>query len=208
MYVRYIQLAQPNVWTFEFDPETHGFKITSTDPELLIIGFDEGQLLDNGDGTYTPRESCYDKSVETYKVLDNNLLQIQPMYKTYNDENNTQKTDGYAVFAKHPGVPDAISGTDYSDLYLPKEQEKPLAPEQPNMALLVGYDAENHGLILSNKATTPSGYLDGTVAPYGKGTKDNVQRSILTYDANAHNATIGVFNVGRVPIMNVQQEGL
>lgn len=207
LYVRYIQLAQPNVWTFDYDESTECITISATDDSLIYVGFDEGQLLDNGDGTYTPRSSCRDKAVTTYDVFANNLLYIKPMYKTYNDENSQQQTNGVAVFAKHPGVPDATPGEVYSVLYSPKELDKPLAPEHSNMAILVGYDSENHGLVLSNKALSPSGYFDNTTAPYGKGSEDSVQRSDLVYDSATHKISVDVFNVGRVPIVTVQQEG-
>lgn len=123
------------------------------------------------------------------------------MYKTYRDENNAQYTNGRALFAKHPGVPNAQSNTDYSVLYEPKEPDKPLAPEQPNMALLLGVDKDNHRLVISNKAVAPSGYFDGTLAPYGKGSADRVQRSkVLITD---HKLELAMYNVRRTLTLSV-----
>lgn len=207
LYLRYMQLAQPNVWTFSYDSDLHKLSVVSTDPSYLTVGFDEGQLIDNGDGTYTPRESCYDKDTISEGVISEyGALVLQPMYKTYNDENNVQHTDGPAVFAKKPGVPDASVGTEYSVLYKPKEQDKPLAVEQPNMALLVGYDSENQALKISNDANTPNSYFDNTPAPYGKGSEDGVQRSDVSYDAETHAIKLSVFNVRRVPTWSVTHE--
>lgn len=201
LYLRYIQLAQPNVWYFNYNAEKHSLEIVSTEEGTTMIGFDMGQLDANGDGTYTPKQSCYDKDLITYPVVSDNALNIEVLYKTYRDENDVQYTDGRALFAKHPGVPDAQSGTDYSVLYEPKVPDKPLAPEQPNMALLIGVDKDNHKLLVSNKAVAPSGYFDGTLAPYGKGTADGVQRSKVTF--TNHKLELATYNVRRTLVMSV-----
>lgn len=201
LYLRYIQLAQPNVWTFNYNAENHSLEITTTEAGTTTLGFDMGQLDDNGDGTYTPKATCYDNDLIAYPVVSDGALNIERMYKTYRDENNAQHTNGRALFARHPGVPDAQSGLGYSVLYEPKELDKPLAPEQPNMALLLGVDKDNHKLVISNKAVAPSGYLDGTLAPYGEGSSERVQRSrvLLT----EHKIDLSIYNVRRTLTLSV-----
>lgn len=201
LYLRYIQLAQPNVWTFNYNAEKHSLEIITTEAGTTTLGFDMGQLDDNGDGTYTPKATCYDNDLIAYPVVSDGALNIERMYKTYRDENNVQHTNGRALFARHPGVPDAQSGLDYSVLYEPKEPDKPLAPEQPNMALLLGVDKANHRLVISNKAVAPSGYLDGTLAPYGEGSADRVQRSKVSF-VN-HKIALSMYNVRRTLTLSV-----
>lgn len=201
LYLRYIQLAQPNVWTFNYNAEKHSLEITTTEAGATTLGFDMGQLDDNGDGTYTPKAICYDNDLIAYPVVSDGALDIERMYKTYRDENNVQHTDGRALFARHPGVPDAQSGLEYSVLYEPKEPDKPLAPEQPNMALLLGVSKDNHSLVISNKAVAPSGYLDGTLAPYGKGSADRVQRSKVLF--TDHKIDLSIYNVRRTLTLSV-----
>lgn len=203
LYLRYIQLAQPNVWTFNYNAEKHSLEILSNEEGTTTIGFDMGQLDDNGDSTYTPKPSCYDKDLIAYPVVSDNALNVEVMYKTYNDENNVQYTNGRALFAKHPGMPDAQSGVTYSALYEPKEPDKPLATEQPNMALLLGVDKANHKLVVSNKAVAPSGYFDNTLAPYGKGSADKVQRSKVSFVD--HKVELSLYNVRRTLTLNVTQ---
>ena len=203
LYLRYIQLAQPNVWTFTYNPEKHSLEIISNEEGTTTIGFDRSQLDDNGDGTYTPKPSCYDKALIAYPVVSDNALNVDVMYKTYNDENNVQHTDGRALFAKHPGVPDAQSGVAYSVLYEPKESDKPLAPEQPNMALLLGVDKNEPKLLISNKAVAPSGYFDDTLAPYGEGSADSVQRSKASFAD--HKVELALYNVRRTLTLSVTQ---
>ena len=203
LYLRYIQLAQPNVWTFTYNLEKHSLDIISNKEGTATIGFDMGQLDNNGDGTYTPKPSCYDNDLIAYPVISDKSLNVDVMYKTYNDENNIQHTNGRALFAKHPGVPDAQSDTDYSVLYEPKEPDKPLAPEQPNMAILLGVDNDNHNLVVSNKAVAPSAYFDDTLAPYGKGSADRVQRSSLSL-VN-HKVELAMYNVRRTLTLSVTQ---
>ena len=200
-YLRYIQLAQPNVWTFNYNVEKHSLEITTTEAGTTTLGFDMGQLEDNGEGTYTPKATCYDNDLIAYSVVSDGALRIEGMYKTYRDENNVQHTNGRALFARHPGVPDAQSGLDYSVLYEPKEPDKPLAPEQPNMALLLGVDKDNHKLVISNKAVAPSGYLDGTLAPYGEGSADRVQRSKVLF--TDHKIDLSMYNVRRTLTLSV-----
>ena len=203
LYLRYIQLAQPNVWTFNYNAEKHSLDIISTEEGTTTIGFDMGQLDDNGDGTYTPKSSCYDKDLIAYPVVLDAALNVEVMYKTYKDENDLQHTNGRALFAKHPGLPDAQSGVTYSALYKPKEPDKPLAPEQPNMALLLGVDKDNHKLVVSNKAVEPSDYFDDTLAPYGKGSADRVQRSKLSLVE--HKVELALYNVRRTLTLSVTQ---
>ena len=200
-YLRYIQLAQPNVWTFNYNVEKHSLEITTTEAGTTTLGFDMGQLEDNGDGTYAPKATCYDNDLIAYSVVSDGALRIEGMYKTYRDENNVQHTNGRALFARHPGVPDAQSGLDYSVLYEPKEPDKPLAPEQPNMALLLGVDKDNHKLVISNKAVAPSGYLDGTLAPYGEGSADRVQRSKVLF--TDHKIDLSMYTVRRTLTLSV-----
>lgn len=200
-YLRYIQLAQPNVWTFNYNVEKHSLEITTTEAGTTTLGFDMGQLEDNGDGTYTPKAICYDNDLIAYSVVSDGALRIEGMYKTYRDENNVQHTNGRALFARHPGVPDAQSGLDYSVLYEPKDPDKPLAPEQPNMALLLGVDKDNHKLVISNKAVAPSGYLDGTLASYGEGSADRVQRSKVLF--TDHKIDLSMYNVRRTLTLSV-----
>lgn len=201
LYLRYIQLAQPNVWAFSYNPEKHSLEIISNEEGTTTIGFDMGQLEDNGDGTYTPKPSCYDKDLFAYPVVSDGALNVVVLYKTYRDENDLQHTDGRALFAKHPGVPEAQSGVNYSVLYEPKEPDKPIAPEQPNIAVLIGVDRANHKLVVSNKAVAPSGYFDNTLALYGEGSADKVQRSkvVLT----AHKVELATYNVRRTLILSV-----
>lgn len=201
LYLRYIQLAQPNVWTFNYNAEKHSLEVTTTEAGTTTLGFDMGQLDDNGDGTYTPKATCYDNDLIAYPVVSDGALNIERMYKTYRDENNVQHTNGRALFARHPGVPDAQSGLDYSVLYEPKEPDKPLAPEQPNMALLLGVAKNDHSLVISNKAVAPSGYLDGTLAPYGKGSEDRVQRSKVLF--TDHKIDLSMYNVRRTLTLSV-----
>lgn len=203
LYLRYIQLAQPNVWTFNYNAEKHSLEIISNEAGTTTIGFDMGQLDDNGDGTYTPKAICYDKDLIAYPVVSAGVLNVDVMYKIYNDENNVQHTDGRALFAKHPGVPDAQSGVTYSALYEPKEPDKPLAPEQSNIALLLGVDKDNHRLVVSNKAVVPSGYFDGTLAPYGEGSADRVQRSKVSFVD--HKVELSLYNVRRTLTLSVTQ---
>ena len=203
LYLRYIQLAQPNVWTFTYNPEKHSLEIISNEEGTTTMGFDMGQLDDNGDGTYTPKATCYDNDLIAYPVVSDNALNLEVMYKTYNDENNVQHTDGRALFAKQPGVPEAQSGVDYSALYEPKEPDKPLAPEQPNMALLLGVDKDSHKLVISNKAVAPSGYFGETLAPYGEGSADRVQRSKLSLVE--HKVELALYNVRRTLTLSVTQ---
>ena len=203
LYLRYIQLAQPNVWTFTYNPEKHSLEIISNEEGTTTIGFDMGQLDDNGDGTYTPKAICCDKDLVAYPVVSDNALNLEVMYKTYNDENNVQHTDGRALFAKHPGVPEAQSGVAYSALYEPKELDKPLAPEQPNMALLLGVDKDSHKLVISNKAVAPSGYFADTLAPYGEGSADRVQRSKVSF-VN-HKVELSLYKVRRTLTLSVTQ---
>lgn len=203
LYLRYIQLAQPNVWTFNYNAEKHSLEIISNEAGTTTIGFDMGQLDDNGDGTYTPKAICYDKDLIAYPVVSDGVLNVDVMYKIYNDENNVQHTDGRALFAKHPGVPDAQSGVTYSALYEPKEPDKPLAPEQSNIALLLGVDKDNHRLVVSNKAIVPSGYFDGTLAPYGEGSADRVQRSKVSFVD--HKVELSLYNVRRTLTLSVTQ---
>lgn len=203
LYLRYIQLAQPNVWTFNYNAEKHSLEIISNEEGTITIGLDMGQLDDNGDGTYTPKSSCYDKDLTTYLIISDNTLSMDGMYKTYNNENGVQQTNGRALFARHPGVPDAQSGVAYSVLYAPKEPDKPLAPEQPNMALLLGVDKDHHNLVVSNKAVAPSGYFDNILAPYGEGSADRVQRSsVLFVD---HKLELAMYNVRRTLTLSVTQ---
>lgn len=203
LYLRYIQLAQPNVWTFTYNPEKHSLDIISNKEGTATIGFDMGQLDNNGDGTYTPKPSCYDNDLIAYPVISDKALNVDVMYKTYNDENNVQHTNGRALFAKHPGVPDAQSGTAYSVLYEPKEPDNPLAPEQPNMAILLGVNKDSHKLVISNKAIAPSDYFDDTLAPYGKGSADKVQRSKVSFvDPKVE---LSLYNVRRTLTLNVTQ---
>ena len=201
LYLRYIQLAQPNVWTFNYNAEKHSLEITTTETGATTLGFDMGQLDDNGDGTYTPKATCYDNDFIAYPVVSDGALNIERMYKTYRDENNVQHTNGRALFARHPGVPDAQSGLEYSVLYEPKEPDKPLAPEQPNMALLLGVDKDSHSLVISNRAVAPSGYLDGTLAPYGEGSADRVQRSKVSF--TEHKIDLSMYNVRRTLTLSV-----
>lgn len=203
LYLRYIQLAQPNVWTFTYNPEKHSLDIISNKEGTATIGFDMGQLDNNGDGTYTPKPSCYDNDLIAYPVISDKALNVDVMYKTYNDENNVQHTNGRALFAKHPGVPDAQSGTAYSVLYEPKEPDNPLAPEQPNMAILLGVNKDSHKLVISNKAIAPSDYFDDTLAPYGKGSADKVQRSKVSFVAPK--VELSLYNVRRTLTLNVTQ---
>ena len=201
LYLRYIQLAQPNVWTFTYNPEKHSLEIISNEEGTTTMGFDMGQLDDNGDGTYTPKATCYDNDLIAYPVVSDNALNLEVMYKTYNDENNVQHTDGRALFAKHPGVPEAQSGVAYSALYEPKELDKPLAPEQPNMALLLGVDKDGSKLLISNKAVAPSGYFADTLAPYGEGSADRVQRSKASFVD--HKVELSLYNVRRTLTLSV-----
>lgn len=201
LYLRYIQLAQPNVWTFDYNAEKHSLDIISNEAGTTTLGFDMGQLDDNGDGTYTPKPSCYDNDLIAYPVVSDNALNVEVMYKTYNDKNAVQQTNGRALFAKHPGVPDAQSGVTYSVLYEHKDPAKPLAPEQPNMAMLLGVDKDTHKLVISNKAVTPSGYFDGTLAPYGEGSADKVQRSKV--EVTAHRVELAMYNVRRTLTLSV-----
>ena len=203
LYLRYIQLAQPNVWTFTYNPEKHSLEIISNEEGTTTIGFDMGQLYDNGDGTYTPKAICYDNDLIAYPVVSDNALNLEVMYKTYNDENDVQHTDGRALFARHPGVPEAQSGVAYSALYEPKELDKPLAPEQPNMALLLGVDKDGSKLLISNKAVAPSDYFDDTLAPYGEGSADGVQRSKLSLVE--HKVELSLYNVRRTLTLSVTQ---
>lgn len=201
LYLRYIQLAQPNVWTFNYNAEKHSLDIISNEAGTMTLGFYMGQLDANGDGTYTPKASCYDNDLIAYPVVSDNALNLEVMYKTYNDKNAIQQTNGRALFAKHPGVPDAQSGTAYSVLYRPKDPAKPLAPEQPNMAMLLGVDKDTHKLVISNKAVAPSGYFDGTLAPYGEGSADKVQRSKVSLVE--HKVELAMYNVRRTLILSV-----
>ena len=201
LYLRYIQLAQPNVWSFNYNAEKHSLEIVSDEEGTTTLGFDMGQLDDNGDGTYTPKATCYDNDLLTYPVVSDGALSLEGMYKTYRDENNVQYTDGRALFAKHPGLPDVQSGTAYSVLYEPKEPDKPLAPEQPNMAILLGVAKDSHSLVISNKAVAPSGYLDGTLAPYGEGAEDRVQRSKVLF--TDHKLELAMYNVRRTLTLSV-----
>lgn len=203
LYLRYIQLAQPNVWTFNYNAEKHSLEIISNKAGTTMLGFDMGQLNDNGDGTYTPKPSCYDNDLIAYPVISDKSLNVDVMYKTYNDENNIQHTNGRALFAKHPGVPEAQSGVAYSVLYEPKEPDKPLAPEQPNMALLLGVDKDEHKLAISNKAVAPSGYFEEILAPYGEGSADRVQRSKLSLVE--HKVELAMYNVRRTLTLSVTQ---
>ena len=203
LYLRYIQLAQPNVWTFTYNPEKHSLEIISNEEGTTTIGFDMGQLDDNGDGTYTPKATCYDNDLIAHPVVSDNALNLEVMYKTYNDENNVQHTDGRALFARHPSVPEAQSETDYSVLYEPKELDKPLAPEQPNMALLLGVDKDSPKLLISNKAVAPSYYFDDTLAPYGEGSADRVQRSKVSFVD--HKVELSLYNVRRTLTLSVTQ---
>ena len=203
LYLRYIQLAQPNVWTFTYNPEKHSLEIISNEEGTTTIGFDMGQLDDNGDGTYTPKATCYDNDLIAYPVVSDNALNVEVMYKTYNDENNVQHTNGRALFAKHPGVLDAQSGVAYSALYEPKEPDKPLAPEQPNMALLLGVDKNEPKLLISNKAVAPSDYFDDTLVPYGEGSADRVQRSKVSFVD--HKVELALYNVRRTLTLSVTQ---
>ena len=203
LYLRYIQLAQPNVWTFNYNAEKHSLEIISNEAGTTMLGFDMGQLDDNGDGTYTPKVTCYDNDLIAYPVVSDNALNVEVMYKTYNDENNVQHTNGRALFAKHPGVPDAQSGVTYSALYEPKEPDKPLAPEQSNIALLLGVDKDNHRLVVSNKAVAPSDYFDDTLAPYGEGSADRVQRSKVSFVD--HKVELSLYNVRRTLTLSVTQ---
>ncbi len=201
LYLRYIQLAQPNVWTFDYNAEKHSLDIISNEAGTTTLGFYMGLLDANGDGTYTPKASCYDNDLITYPVVSDNALNVEVMYKTYNDKNAVQQTNGRALFAKHPGVPDAQSGVVYSVLYKPKDPAKPLAPEQPNMAILLGVAKDTHKLVISNKAVTPSGYFDGTLAPYGEGSADKVQRSKVSLVA--HKVELAMYNVRRTLTLSV-----
>lgn len=201
LYLRYIQLAQPNVWAFNYNAEKHSLEIISNKEGTATLGFDMGQLDDNGDGTYIPKASCYAKDFITYPVVSDNALNVEVMYQTYKTENDVQQTDGHALFVKHPGVPKAQSGVDYSVLYEPKDPDKPLAPEQPNMALLAGVDKDDHKLVVSNKAVAPSGYFDGTLAPYGKGAGDGVQRSKALLIG--HKVELAMYNVRRTLTLSV-----
>ena len=203
LYLRYIQLAQPNVWTFNYNAEKHSLEIISNEAGTTMLGFDMGQLDDNGDGTYTPKVTCYDNDLIAYPVVSDNALNVEVMYKTYNDENNVQHTNGRALFAKHPGVPDAQSGVTYSALYEPKEPDKPLAPEQSNIALLLGVDKDNHRLVVSNKAVAPSDYFDDTLAPYGESPADRVQRSKASFVD--HKVELSLYNVRRTLTLSVTQ---
>lgn len=203
LYLRYIQLAQPNVWTFNYNAEKHSLEIISTEEGTTTIGFDMGQLDDNGDGTYTPKATCYDNDLIAYPVVSDNALNVEVMYKTYNDENNVQHTNGRALFARHPGVPEAQSGVAYSALYEPKEPDKPLAPEQPNMALLLGVDKNAPKLLISNKAVAPSDYFDDTLVPYGEGSADRVQRSKVAFVD--HKVELALYNVRRTLTLSVTQ---
>ena len=203
LYLRYIQLAQPNVWTFNYNAEKHSLEIISNEAGTTMLGFDMGQLDDNGDGTYTPKVTCYDNDLIAYPVVSDNALNVEVMYKTYNDENNVQHTNGRALFAKHPGVPDAQSGVTYSALYEPKEPDKPLAPEQSNIALLLGVDKDNHRLVVSNKAVAPSDYFDDTLAPYGESSADRVQRSKASFVD--HKVELSLYNVRRTLTLSVTQ---
>ena len=105
------------------------------------------------------------------------------------------------MFARHTGVPDAQSGLAYSVLYEPKEPDKPLAPEQPNMTLLLGVDKDNRKMMISNKAVAPSGYLEGTLAPYGEGSADRVQRSRVLF--TDHKIDLSMYNVRRTLTLSV-----
>ena len=199
LYLRYIQLAQPNVWAFNYNAEKHSLDIISNETGTTTIGFDLDQLDDNGDGTYTPKETCYDNIA--YPIVSDNALNVEVMYKTYNNKNAVQQTNGRALFARHPGVPEAQSGVAYSVLYEHKAPAKPLAPEQPNMAILLGVDKDNHKLVVSNKAVAPSEYFDGILAPYGEGSADKVQRSKVAI--TAHKVELAMYNVRRTLTLSV-----
>lgn len=203
LYLRYIQLAQPNVWTFNYNAEKHSLDIISNEAGTTTFGFDIGQLDANGDGTYTPKDSCYDNDLITYPVVSDNALNVEVMYKTYKNKNSVQQTNGRALFAKHPGVPDAQSGLAYSVLYEPKSPDKPLAPEQPNMTILLGVDKDEHKLVVSNKAVAPSGYFDGTLVPYGEGSADRVQRSKIALVG--HKVELTMYNVRRTLTLSIIQ---
>lgn len=204
LYLRYIQIAQPNFWEFEYDSTRHCFTANSQDLEALIVGFDEGQLTADPEqeGYYIPREAC--QSPDTAFIIEDGALKLTNCYITYNDENNDQQLNGKGVLVRKPIPISASPAIDYDVMYEPRDVTKPLPIEADYMAFLIGYDSTTHAIIMSNKRLSPTGYFEGKVANYGKQSIDRVERSTLTL--NNHVAEMQVFDVRRIATMTVTQE--
>ena len=71
------------------------------------------------------------------------------------------------------------------------------------MALLLGVDKDGSKLLISNKAVAPSDYFDDTLAPYGEGSADGVQRSKLSLVE--HKVELSLYNVRRTLTLSVTQ---
>lgn len=204
LYLRYIQIAQPNFWEFEYDSTRHCFTANSQDLEALIVGFDEGQLIadDEQEGYYIPREACH--SPDTAFIIEDGALKLANCYVTYNDENNNQQLNGKGVLVRKPIPINASPAINYDVMYEPRDVTKPLPIESDYMAFLIGYDSITHSIIMSNKRLSPTGYFEGKVANYGKQSIDRVERSTLT--VSNHIAEMQIFDVQRIATMTVTQE--
>ena len=204
LYIRYIQMAQPNFWEFEYNLTQHKLVTNSQTLDALIVGFDEGQLVPDAEqeGYFIPRLSCQDPN--SAFIIENGAIKLANCYITYKDENNEQQLNGQGLLVRKPIPINASSVIDYDVMYEPRDNTKPLPIEADYMAFLIGYDETTHALIMSNKRLSPTGYFEGKVANYGKQSIDRVERSTLTI--TNHKAEIQIFNIRRIATMNVTQE--
>lgn len=204
LYIRYIQMAQPNFWEFEYNLTQHKLVTNSQTLEALIVGFDAGQLVADAEqeGYYIPKPSCQDPN--SAFIIEDGTIKLANCYITYNDENNEQHLNGQGLLVRNPVPISASPVIDYDVMYEPRDSTKPLPIEANYMAFLIGYDATTHSLIMSNKRLPPTNYFEGKTANYGKQSIDKVERSTLALEN--HKAEIQLFNVRRIATMNVIQE--
>lgn len=204
LYLRYIQMAQPNFWEFEYNTTRHAFIVNSQELEALTVSFDDGQLTidEEQEGYFIPRDGCF--SLATSSIVKNNAIYLQDGYITYNDNNSTQHTDGKGVFACTPFTELANPELTYDVMYEPRDASKPMPIEANYMALLVGYNDLTHSLIISNKRLAPIDYFSDKIANYGKQSVDRVERSTISYNSSV--AEINIFDVRIIATMNVTQE--
>lgn len=204
LYIRYIQMAQPNFWEFEYNATRHSLSTNSQMLEALAVGFDEGQLIpdEEQEGYFIPREVCRDP--DTAFIIENGALKLEECYVTYKDANNIQHLEGKGLCVRKSIPISASPVIDYDVMYEPRDTTKPMPIEADYMAFLIGYDATTHALLMSNKRLAPTGYFDNKVANYGKQSTDKVERS--TIKLNSPTVEVQLFNVRRIATMTVTQE--
>ena len=204
LYLRYVQLAQPNFWEVEYNASRHSLRLNSQTLEALTVGFDAGQLTLDPEqvGRYIPRDACYTPEI-AFVVVDG-VIKLSDAYITYNDEEDVQHTNGKGVFVRNPFNVSPNPSINYDVMYSERDAEKPLPIESNYTALLMGYEQNSNVLRVSNKRTPPTGYFTDKIANYGKESLDNVTRSKVEVEGEI--LKIGIYDVRRIATMIVTQE--